>query len=507
MTAMIRDFALPDLGEGLTESEIVAWRVAVGDHVELNQIIADVETAKAVVELPSPFTGTVTALHAAEGETVNVGAKLFSCDTGEGGADAAAPAPAAAAASAAAAAQTPAATPPPPIAAPAADDVREPTLVGYGAGAERGPHRRARRSGLAGDLVPSTPDDDHRVEPDTATHAGTPAMSHVVAPEARAPEHHGAHALHEQRERPRSTPPVRKLARDLGIDLETVPGTGERGLITRADVEAAASGARLRVEETGGRLEPVDARVAELSAHLETRGERPAETRIPIKGVRKHTAAAMVRSAFTAPHVTEFLTVDVTATMELLAGIRAERAFAGHRVTPLTVVAKALCIAAARTPEVNSRWDEAAQEIVRFGHVNLGIAAATDRGLVVPNVKGAERMTLIELADAIASLADTARAGRTSPADLTGGTISITNIGVFGIDAGTPILNPGEAAILAMGAVRRQPWEHRGEIALREVMTLSLSFDHRLVDGEQGSRFLADIGRILREPGLALTMA
>jgi 2-oxoisovalerate dehydrogenase E2 component (dihydrolipoyl transacylase) len=245
-------------------------------------------------------------------------------------------------------------------------------------------------------------------------------------------------------------------------------------------------------------------RVEEAEGRLET---RPAETRVPIKGVRKHTAAAMVRSAFTAPHVTEFLTVDVTATTELLAAIRSDRAYAGHKVTPLTVVAKALCIAAARTPEVNSRWDEEAQEIVRFGHVNLGIAAATERGLVVPNVKGAERMTLIELADAISALAETARAGRTAPADLSGGTISITNIGVFGIDAGTPILNPGEAAILAMGAVRRQPWEHRGEIALRDVMTLSLSFDHRLVDGEQGSRFLADIGRILREPGLALTMS
>lgn len=475
---MIRDFALPDLGEGLTESEIVAWRVKVGDHVELNQIIADVETAKAVVELPSPFEGTVTALHAAEGETVNVGEKLFSCDTGGGApvTDAAASAPAQAAATPAGHAA---------IAEPAAEpvEVREPTLVGYGASAERGPKRRARRLGgsaLRDDLVPAPPEHD-RIEPDTATHPGGNGL-----PDAD-----------ERPERPRSTPPVRKLARDLGIDLEQVVGTGERGLITRADVEAAASGtAAARVQEPT-RVEPVEGRV-------ET---RPAETRIPIRGVRKHTAAAMVRSAFTAPHVTEFLTVDVTATTELLAAIRSDRAYAGHKVTPLTVVAKALCIAAARTPEVNSRWDEEAQEIVRYGHVNLGIAAATERGLVVPNVKGAERMTLIELADAIAALAETARAGRTAPADLSGGTISITNIGVFGIDAGTPILNPGEAAILAMGAVRRQPWEHRGEIALRDVMTLSLSFDHRLVDGEQGSRFLADIGRILREPGLALTMS
>ena len=473
---MIRDFALPDLGEGLTESEIVAWRVQVGDHVELNQIIADVETAKAVVELPSPFEGTVTALHAAEGETVNVGEKLFSCDTGEApGADAAASAPAAAAAETSAAAAAPA--------APREVEVREPTLVGYGAGAERGPKRRARRMGgsaLRDDLVPAPPEHD-RIEPDTVTHAGGNGL-----PDAD-----------ERPERPRSTPPVRKLARDLGVDLEQVVGTGERGLITRADVEAAASG--------GGRADVEEAvPVEEAGGRLETRA---AETRIAIKGVRKHTAAAMVRSAFTAPHVTEFLTVDVTATTELLAAIRSDRAYAGHKVTPLTVVAKALCIAAARTPEVNSRWDEEAQEIVRFGHVNLGIAAATERGLVVPNVKGAERMTLIGLADAISALAETARAGKTAPADLSGGTISITNIGVFGIDAGTPILNPGEAAILAMGAVRRQPWEHRGEIALRDVMTLSLSFDHRLVDGEQGSRFLADIGRILREPGLALTLS
>lgn len=460
---MIRDFALPDLGEGLTESEIVAWRVAVGDHVELNQIIADIETAKAVVELPSPFTGTVTALHAVEGETVNVGAPLFSCDTGDGTASApvddaaSAPAPAAAAA------------------APAereTDAAPEPNLVGYGARDEGGPKRRPRRAALADDLVPPVPDTGH------AAIGAAPAE--VIASETR------------RAERPRSTPPVRKLARDLGIELEQVTGTGERGLITRADVELAASGGRP--------LPPSD-------APRDTGEARPAETRIPIRGVRKHTAAAMVRSAFTAPHVTEFLTVDVTGTMELLRGIRDDRAFAGHKVTPLAVVAKALCIAARRTPEVNARWDEQAQEIVQFGAVNLGIAAATDRGLVVPNIKGAERMTLIELADAVTALAETARAGRTGPADLSGGTISITNIGVFGIDAGTPILNPGEAAILAMGAVRRQPWEHRGEIALREIMTLSLSFDHRLVDGAQGSRFLADIGSILREPGLALTMA
>ncbi|MFB6611694.1 dihydrolipoamide acetyltransferase family protein [Agromyces sp. NPDC056379] len=472
---MIRDFPLPDLGEGLTESELVAWRVAVGDRVELNQIIADVETAKAVVELPSPYAGVITALHAAEGETIDVGAPLFSCDTGE--ADASGSAPTAASASpaeqAAPAASSASATSASSAGQDAASDAAPgPNLVGYGAAAETGPKRRARRSALVADLVPAVP-------------ASPAEVSAVEAAPA---------AASARTERPRSTPPVRKLARDLGLDLEAIDGSGERGLITRDDVERAASALSM----------PVPDDVSSLTAPGRT--DAPAETRIPIKGVRKHTAAAMVRSAFTAPHVTEFLTVDVTATMELLRGLRDDREFTGRKVTPLTVVAKAVCLAARRTPEVNSRWDEEAQEIVRYGGVNLGIAAATERGLVVPNVKAAERMSLGELADAIAALAETARAGRTSPADLSGGTISITNIGVFGIDAGTPILNPGEAAILAMGAVRRQPWEHRGEIALREVMTLSLSFDHRLVDGAQGSRFLADVGAILREPGRALTM-
>ena len=486
---MIKEFPLPDLGEGLTESEIVAWRVAVGDRVELNQIIADVETAKAVVELPSPYAGVITALHAAEGETIDVGAPLFSCDTGGPDVDSDAPATPETSAEAVASAEAAASAMQASLTTPAvdtADAAPGPNLVGYGAAAESGPKRRAR-AGLHSSPVATAP-----VETEA---------THIAAHDATVTE------VEPLAERPRSTPPVRKLARDLGVDLERVTGTGERGLITRDDVEAAAS-ASPSSERVSARSESVGEFVPESTRTADVgRQQPPAETRIPIRGVRKHTAAAMVRSAFTAPHVTEFLTVDVTATMQLLRGIRDDRAFSGHKVTPLAVVAKALCIAARRTPEVNARWDEDAQEIVQFGGVNLGIAAATERGLVVPNIKGAESMTLVELADAITLLADTARAGRTQPADLGGGTISITNIGVFGIDAGTPIRNPGEAAILAMGAVRRQPWEYQGEIALRELMTLSLSFDHRLVDGAQGSRFLADIGAILREPGIALTMA
>ncbi|KQM83885.1 dihydrolipoamide acetyltransferase family protein [Agromyces sp. Leaf222] len=483
---MIRDFPLPDLGEGLTESEIVAWRVAVGDRVELNQIIADVETAKAVVELPSPFAGVVTALHAGEGETVNVGAPLFSCDTGEGSpAGSASPAEPVATAD---------------VDEQAADDAPGPNLVGYGAGAESGPKRRARRAALAADLVPAPPAEDAPAEGAPAEALPAEALPAVAAPAEQGPPS----------ERPRSTPPVRKLAHDLGVDLAALHGSGDRGLITRADVEAAAS--------ASGDGNAVDA-PSQASASDEPAQSTPngrlgggvggperADVRIPIRGVRKHTAAAMVQSAFTAPHVTEFLTVDVTAAMDLVRSLREDPAFAGHRVTPLAVVAKAVCLAARRTPDVNARWEEASQEIVQFASVNLGIAAATERGLVVPNVKAAERLTLIELADAIGELATTAREGRTRPADLTGGTLSITNVGVFGVDAGTPILNPGEAVILAMGAVRRQPWEHRGEIALREVMTLSLSFDHRLVDGQQAASFLTDVGALLRDPARALTM-
>jgi pyruvate dehydrogenase E2 component (dihydrolipoamide acetyltransferase) len=283
---------------------------------------------------------------------------------------------------------------------------------------------------------------------------------------------------------------VRKLAKDLGVDLAVVRGTGPHGLVTRDDVLAEVG--------TAG-----PGRETALPGPAATIGR---ETRIPIQGVRKQTAAAMVASAFTAPHASEFLTIDVTATMELLAKLKASKAFADVRLTPMTLAAKAVLVALGRHPSLNAKWDEKAQEIVQYRYVNLGFAAATPRGLLVPNVKDAEALDLHQLADGIATLVESAREGRIGPSDLTGGTFTITNIGVFGVDAGTPILNPGEAAILALGQVRRMPWEHHGEIALRDVLTLSLSFDHRLVDGEQASRFLADIGAILADPGMIMTM-
>ncbi len=450
----VKEFALPDLGEGLTESELVSWRVAVGDTVELNQVIAEVETAKALVELPSPFAGVIAKLYAEPGTTVLVGAPIAAFELADSGELADVPMPDE---------DVPTDGSPQPV-----DSGRESVLVGYGPRVETGdrPTRRARKD------------------------SGSPtSLAPVSAPESPLAPGSGSDRLETSpAHRALSTPPVRKLARDLGIDLTTLSGTGDNGVVTREDVERASTGASAAPE----------ARAPQRS------GER--ETRTPIQGVRKHTAAAMVASAFTAPHASEFLTIDVTPTMELIDTLKSSTQFSQVRLNLLAVVAKAVCFAVGRNPSVNSRWDDDAQQIVQFNYVNLGIAAATPRGLMVPNIKDADSLHLAGLAGALGELVETAKSGRTGQAELAGGTISITNIGVFGIDAGTPILPPGEAMILALGAVKRMPWEHKGEIALRQVLTLSISFDHRLVDGEQASRFLADVGRILANPASLIAM-
>jgi len=478
----MKRFSLPDLGEGLTESELVSWRVAVGDHVELNQVIAEVETAKALVELPAPTAGVVTRLHVEPGTTVLVGEPLVDF-TPDGEAPEDGPVigtpvvrevPAAQAGRAAAGNG-------------AAE--REPVLVGYGPRTSTGERpRRRERVGTTASASGSVPGDS------------------IVGPDPVVPT----------RDRPRATPPVRRLARDLGVDLGALVGTGAGGRICREDVEHASSsssssspsGATSPSRSTSSDAER--SRQAASPASAERRASGPVDVdgsvRRPITGVRRRTAEAMVRSAFTAPHVTEFLTVDVTPTMTLLDALAKSPRTGDHRVNILTVLAKAVCIAVKRTPSINASWDEDAGEIVEYGHVGLGIAAATPRGLLVPNIARAEELSLFELADALSVLVRTAREGRTTPAELRGGTITITNVGVFGVDAGTPILNPGEAAIIALGAVRRQPWELDGQIALRHVVTLSLSFDHRLVDGEQGSRFLVDLGTMLADPAMVLTM-
>jgi pyruvate dehydrogenase E2 component (dihydrolipoamide acetyltransferase) len=453
---MIQEFRLPDLGEGLTDAELVQWLVAEGDAVALNQTIAEVETAKAVVELPSPFAGAVHRLHASAGDTVEVGAPLVSFalegEDEPGGIPAPMPDPAAVEQATPAVVQAPpAASDVFPADEPEDTGVRQATLVGYGAVGRSGsrPHRRARRA-----VAPAPP---------------------ASAPARREGE----------RERPRSSPPVRRLAKTLGVDLDALV-VGDRP-ITRADVEAAARPSSVQ--------EPRQA----------TSGEDRV-TRIPIRGIRKHTAAAMVRSAFTAPHAATFVTIDVTETLRLLDELSHDRSLDGHRIGILAVTAKAVCLALGRTPVLGSRWDEEAGEIAQPSYVNLGIAVASDRGLVVPNVRDAETLSLVDLADAIGELVSTARAGSLSPAQLTGGTFTITNVGVFGVDGGVPILNPGEAGILAVGAVRRQPWEHEGGIALRDVVTLSLSFDHRLADGAEAARFLMDVAGVLRAPGRAMLL-
>ncbi len=477
----IKQFRLPDVGEGLTEAEILQWVVAVGDEVKVNQTLVEIETAKAAVELPSPFAGVVRELLVEQGSTVDVGTPIISIETadaepggsGSGGGSA----------TAAPATSTPSAQNNGSQGSQGGGEggKREPVLVGYGV-AHGATKRRARKA----------------VQPQQA--AATPALRAPVPAPAPAPAPAPIRVEQPPAPEPVTTRPtyvlakplVRKLAKDLGVDLTTIAPEREDGVITREEVERAA--ARTSAPAVGSHPMLVPGR--------ETR-------RVPIKGVRKATAAAMVSSAFTAPHVTEFLTLDVSRTMKLVSRLKALPEFADVKVSPLLLVAKALLLALAKHPEVNASWDEAAQEIVIHGSVNLGIAAATPRGLIVPNIKGAERLSLRELATALGQLTATAREGKTALEDLTGGTVTITNVGVFGVDTGTPIINPGEAAILAFGAIKQQPWvvtdKHgKAKIKPRWVTTLGLSFDHRLIDGELGSKFLRDVGRVLEDPGASL---
>jgi 2-oxoisovalerate dehydrogenase E2 component (dihydrolipoyl transacylase) len=476
-----KQFRLPDVGEGLTEADIVSWHVKPGDEVIVNQVIVEIETAKAVVELPSPFDGVVAQLLVAEGQTVAVGTPIIAIAVA--GSPGAAPAqpvtggPAGAAASPAGE-QDEAGRPP-------AGGDRQAVLVGYGVKA--GATTRRRRKTVAPSAQTA-----FTVAP--AVDAPAPAG---VTPElsARVGERNDHGRL--------AKPPVRKLARDLGIDLSQLSGTGPHGTITRDDIARAVQApAPSRPAETG----PAAAQTA-ASAPPAARAAAPREERVPVRGVRKHVAEAMVASAFTAPHVTEFLDVDVSATMEAVQRVRELPDFSELRVSPLLFVARALLVAVARHPMINSVWDGENREIVVRNYVNLGVAAATERGLIVPNIKDAHALSMPGLARALAGLTATARDGRCTPADLTGGTITITNVGVLGVDAGTPILTPGEAAILAFGRIRDAAWVHGGEIAVRNVTTLSLSFDHRIVDGELGSAVLRDVGQMLEDPVRMLAWA
>lgn len=464
----IQQFRLPDVGEGLVEAEIVSWKVKPGDTVKLNDTVVEIETAKSLVELPVPYAGVVTELLVPEGETVPVGTPIIAVQTSE---------------------PTPGdLTPPVTEGTPKEDlvpsvpgeEARTPNLVGYGPRATEAKRRPRKSAGSAQggpDEGLATPAPSGVAVAQSAfavTPAGAPSSSSAEVAEGN--EAGKVHVL--------AKPPVRKLAKDLGIDLGQVTATGPGGIITRADVENHTTATA----------------PAQAAPVVSAQGD----TRIPIKGVVKVMAQAMVSSAFTAPHVTEWITVDVSATMDLVERLKKDKAFRDLRVSPLLIVAKAVTLAARRTPIINATWDEANQEIVIKGSVNLGIAAATPRGLIVPNIKSADSLTLPELCGALNDLVATAREGKTSPADQAGGSFTITNVGVFGVDAGTPIINPGESAILAFGAVRKQPWVVDDEIVPRWITTLALSFDHRLIDGEKGSTFLADVAGILEDPARAL---
>ncbi len=479
-------FKLPDPGEGLVEAEIVTWKVKAGDTVKTNDIVVEIETAKSLVELPIPYDGTVTALLAKEGDTVDVGTPIIDIDDGSSGSD-----------GSAGAVQTTAedeqGDPGDLVPEPAQAPKREANLVGYGP-SEGSTQRRRRRGGG---------DSEDPAEPEQAR------------PKAMA------------------KPPVRKYAKDKGVDLTQVQPAREDGVVTRADIDAhlvaqatgdpgsghspaqaptagsgpADAGRPAQAGVNGDESRAGSERTTYSPPSFDRVGER--ETRTPVKGVRKMTAQAMTGSAFTAPHVSEFVTVDVSATMELVERLRADREFRDLKVSPLLILVKALVIAVRRNPGVNAVWDGDAQEIVQRNYVNVGIAAATPRGLIVPTIKDADLMDLRQLAQAMADLVATARTGRTQPAQMSGGTITITNVGVFGVDTGTPIINPGESAIVCFGAMRRQPWvvadaSGQEQIVPRWITQLAVSFDHRLIDGELGSRFLADLAAVLEDPSRAL---
>jgi 2-oxoisovalerate dehydrogenase E2 component (dihydrolipoyl transacylase) len=522
----LKQFKLPDVGEGLTEADIVRWHVQPGDKVTINQIIVEIETAKAVVELPSPYEGVVASLLVPEGTTADVGTPIIAVEVGpDAGGGEHPPAPRA---------STSADLVPPPPAegavepglhgspAPKEHEERQAVLVGYGV--KPGATVRRPRKPSAGKAASSgRPAAGTSPSPSASSASSVPAASSAPAapatsadaPAPAASASSATSAVPVVRAVPAAAdegaddggtaadtgsglavlakPPVRKLARDLGIDLSRVPGTGPGGSITRDDVQSAA-----RDEDAAGTAaagEPATAAAPFAGVTAVAREER-----IPIRGVRKHTAAAMVGSAFSAPHVTEFLQIDITETMAATARLRTLPEFSEIRVSPLLLVARALMVAVARHPMINSSWDEEAQEIVVRHYVNLGIAAATERGLIVPNIRDAHALSLPGLARALAELTETARAGKATPADLRGGTITITNVGVFGVDTGTPILTPGEAAILAFGRVKDSPWVREGQLAVRKVTTLALSFDHRIVDGDLGSAVLRDIGAMLEDP-------
>jgi len=494
----VNKFNLPDVGEGLTEAEIVSWKVKAGDTVAVNDVLCEIETAKSLVELPSPYAGTVTELLVPEGVTVDVGTPIISVSDAAAGA--AAPAPAARAAAA-----TPAEAPMYGKLEQDASDAEESSgppaggpLVGSGPKADAVKRRRRITAPAPAPAVERAGIEtrDIWISPAAATIAEPPVQTAADAESVDQRPTLGG-AITGLVSRVLAKPPVRKFARDLGIDLADVVPTGARGEVTREDLVSYQA-------QRDAEVDQADSFWGKTGRPQEQRVER-----IPVKGVRKATARAMVESAFAAPHVSIFVDVDASRTMEFVKRLKVSRDFEGIKVSPLLILAKAVIWAAARNPSVNASWVDAedgsdSAEIHVKHFMNLGIAAATPRGLMVPNIKNAQDLSLKELALALNDLATTARAGKTQPAQMQGGTLTVTNIGALGIDTGTPIINPGEVAIVAFGTIKQKPWVLDGEVIPRWITTLGGSFDHRVVDGDLSARFMADVASILEEPALLL---
>lgn len=488
-------FRLPDLGEGLTESTILTWHVAEGDQVELNQLLADVETAKAVVELSSPYAGRVATLHAAEGETLPVGSPLIEVMTAEeesaeeepveeeprgeeptaadgapDGADDDASVPRENEVDPSVDASDPSAAASPDR---AEGPQRQAVLVGYGpvlSGGER-PRRRPRSF-------------------TTVPFHGCPAEPPSQHQHPQAPQH-----------TPAALPPVRRHARDLGVDLAAVQGSGPQGRILRADVDACAVGGTSTLGARSDATAPTSPASASTPAAVPAPTAHRASRLVPVTGLRRQTARAMVESATTAPQAAVFATIDVTATLKQVRRATAE----GPPTSFLSAVCRAVILAAGRTPGANARFDAEAGQIEQFEQVALGVAVATERGLVVATLPEAVTATAPALTASIRAQAAKAREGSLTPAELTGSTLTVTNVGVFGVDGGIPLLNPGQSTIVAVGAIQRRPWEHRGKVALRKVVTLTVGFDHRVLDGAEASAFLTDITDVLSTPQILLT--
>ena len=482
-------FKLPDVGEGLTEAEIVSWKVKLGDVVAVNDVLVEIETAKSLVELPSPYAGLVAQLMVAEGETVDVGTPIIAIGSEV---SAAAPAPIA---------QAPAApeeeAPKPLVGSgPKADAVKRRPRISSPAAV---PTRAAAPAPVASVAPVVTP-----VEPAPAAPAAPQATAPAAPAATSAPTQETASTIITKAaatagrmvaraNRALAKPPVRKAAKDMGIDLNEVSATGLRGEVTKKDLLSYQDQRTAEHDGAGTFWAPATGTGLEDDPRIE---------RIKVKGVRKATAKAMVESAFSAPHVSIFVDVDASRTMEFVKRLKVSRDFEGIKVSPLLILAKAVIWAAARNPSVNATWT--GDEIIIKHFMNLGIAAATPRGLMVPNIKDAQNLSLKELAIALNSLATTARAGKTQPADMQGGSLTVTNIGALGIDTGTPIINPGEVAIVAFGTIKQKPWVLDGEVIPRWITTLGGSFDHRVVDGDLSARFMADVAAIMEEPALLL---